>query len=73
MVRWAGLVAEISLFPTEISANGLKIFPYEHSISVTGTKRFCKIASLSKRSGQNGIILPSMHFYFGSVRFTFVS
>ena len=33
MKGWDGWVAEIS-------ATGLKIFPYEHSIPVTGTKRF---------------------------------
>ena len=32
-----------------------------------------KIASLSQQSGQNGIILPRMYFYFRSMRFIFVS
>ena len=40
MKGWDDSVTEISVFPTEISATGLKIFPYEHSIPVTGTKRF---------------------------------
>ena len=40
MKGWDGSVAEISVFPTEISATGLKIFLYEHSIPVAGTKRF---------------------------------
>ena len=32
----AGLVPEISVFPTEISVSGLEILPYEHFIPVTG-------------------------------------
>ena len=40
MKGWDGSVAESSVFPNEISANGLKIFPYEHCIPVFGTKRF---------------------------------
>ena len=39
MRGWAGSVAEVSVIPTEISATGMKIFPYDHSISVTGTKQ----------------------------------
>ena len=35
----AGPVTEISAFATEISVTGMKIFPYEHSSPVTGTKR----------------------------------
>ena len=31
----AGSLPEISVFPTEISVNGLKILPYEHFIPVT--------------------------------------
>ena len=65
---WDGSVAEISAFPTE-----LKIFPHEHSIPVTATKRFNKIASLPQQSGQNCIILSSMYFYFRSKRFLFGS
>ena len=54
----AGPVTEISVFATEISVTGMKIFPYEHSSPVTGKKNiFDKIASLSPDSGQNGIIL----------------
>ena len=34
---WPG---EISVFATEISVTGMKIFPYVHSSSVTGTKHF---------------------------------
>ena len=36
----AGQVAEISVFATEISVIGMKIFPYEHFSQVTGTKVF---------------------------------
>ena len=36
----AGPVTEISVFVTEISVTGMKIFPYEHSSPVTGTKHF---------------------------------
>ena len=36
----AGPVTEISGFATEISVTGMKIFPYEHSSPVTGTKLF---------------------------------
>ena len=36
----AGPVTEISVFATEISVTGMKIFPYEHSSPVTGTKLF---------------------------------
>ena len=34
----AGSVAEISVFPTGISVNGLEILPYEHFSPVTGRK-----------------------------------
>ena len=33
-----GSVAEISVFPTGISVNGLEILPYEHFSPVTGRK-----------------------------------
>ena len=33
-------VTEISVFATDISVTGMKIFPYEHSSPVTGTKLF---------------------------------
>ena len=36
----AGPITEISVFATEISVTGKKIFPYEHSSPVTGTKLF---------------------------------
>ena len=36
----AGPVTEISVFVTDISVTGMKIFPYEHSSPVTGTKLF---------------------------------
>ena len=36
----AGPVTEISVFATDISVTGMKIFPYEHSSPVTGTKLF---------------------------------
>ena len=36
----AGLVTEISVFATEISVTGMKMFPYEHSSPVTGTNLF---------------------------------
>ena len=36
----AGPVTEISVFATDISVTWMKIFPYEHSSPVTGTKRF---------------------------------
>ena len=36
----AGPVTEISVFATDISVTGIKIFPYEHSSPVTGTKLF---------------------------------
>ena len=39
----AGPVIEISATATEISVTGMKIFPYEHSAPVTGTKFFNKI------------------------------
>ena len=54
----AGPVTEISVFATEISVTGMKIFPYDHSSPVTGTKLFQnKMASPSQHSGQNGIIV----------------
>ena len=53
----AGPVTEISVFATNISVTGMKIFPYEPSSPVTGTKLFLKIASLSQHLGQNDIIL----------------
>ena len=41
MKGWDGSVAEISVGKAEISAaTGLKMFPYKHSVPVTGTKRF---------------------------------
>ena len=36
----AGPVTEISVFATDISVTGMKIFPYEHSSPVNGTKLF---------------------------------
>ena len=36
----AGPVTEISVFATDISVTGMKIFPYEYSSPVTGTKLF---------------------------------
>ena len=36
----AGPVTEISVFATDISVTGMKIFPYENSSPVTGTKLF---------------------------------
>ena len=36
----AGPVTEISDFSTKISVTGMKIFPYEHSSRLTGTKLF---------------------------------
>ena len=42
---WYGSVAEISVFPTGISKTGLKMFPYEHFIPVTGTKCFWENSS----------------------------
>ena len=55
----AGPLTEISVFATEISVTGMKIFPYEHSSFGDHTKLFNKnkIASRSQHSGQNGIIL----------------
>ena len=38
MREQAGSVAEISVFPTGISVNGLEILPYEHFSPVTGRK-----------------------------------
>ena len=35
MWGWAGPVTEISIFATEISVTGMKIFPYKHSSPVT--------------------------------------
>ena len=40
MRRRASPVTEISVSTTEISATGMKIFPYEHSSPVTGMKMF---------------------------------
>ena len=37
-VNPADPVTEISVFATEISITGMKIFPYDHSSPVTGTK-----------------------------------
>ena len=36
----AGPVTEISVFATDISGTGMKIFPYEHYSPVTGTRLF---------------------------------
>ena len=41
-------VTEISDFATEISIAGMKIFPYEHSSPVTGTKLFKQNGFISK-------------------------
>ena len=38
-----------------------------------GRKCFDKLASLSKLGGQNGVILPCMHFDFKSIRISFIS
>ena len=38
--RPAGPVTETSVFAIDISVTGMKIFPYEHSSPVTGTKLF---------------------------------
>ena len=46
-VNRGGSVSEISVFATEISVTGMKIFPYEHSSPVTGTKRFFKQISFA--------------------------
>ena len=62
---------EISVSST---VTGMKVFPY-------GTLRpgyrdetfFDKLALLSKLGGQNGIILPCMHFHFKSIRISFIS
>ena len=40
MRGWAGPVTEISVFATETSVTGMKIFSYEHFSPVTGTKPF---------------------------------
>ena len=56
MKGWDGSVAELSVFPTETSATGLKIFPYEKSIQVAGTKRFSQNSFTLQQSGQNGIV-----------------
>ena len=53
----AGPVTEISVFATDISVTGMKIFPYEHSSSVTGTKLFKQNSVAVTHMGQNGIIL----------------
>ena len=39
MRRWAIPVTEISVSVIEISVTGMKIFPYEHFIPVTGMKK----------------------------------
>ena len=49
MKGWDDSIAEISVFPTEISATGLKNFPHEHSIRLPGRNVFVKIASLRNR------------------------
>ena len=36
----AGPITEMLVFATDISVTGMKIFPYEHSSPVTGTKLF---------------------------------
>ena len=71
----AGLVTEISVFATETSVTGMKIFPYEHSSPVTGMKHFRQklIASLSQHSGQNGIILVLYVFHFRSMQNSFIN
>ena len=46
MRGWAGSVTENSVFPTEISATRLKIFPYEHSIP--DTSEVCDLYLLVK-------------------------
>ena len=64
-----------SVFATEISVTGVKIFPYEHSSPVTGTPNiFDKIPSLSPDSGQNGMILLLYVFPLqGSMQNSFIN
>ena len=38
-----------------------------------GQNFFDKLALLSQQGGQNGIILPLMHFHFKSIRISFIS
>ena len=40
MIGQVGTVNGISAFATEISVTKMKMFPYEHSSPVTGTKHF---------------------------------
>ena len=59
---------------TEISATGLKFFHMNTPSRLPGWKVFWQNwALLSQQNGQDSIFLPSMYFYFGSMRFVFVS
>ena len=40
MRGWAGPVTEISVFATDISVTGMKVFPHEHFSPLTRTKLF---------------------------------
>ena len=66
MRRRASPVTKISVSTTEISATGMKIFPYEHSSPVTGMK--------FKKQNQNGATLTSIvrdyHSFADSCNFT---
>ena len=60
------------VFLTEISATGLNGFSYEHFIPVTGTKRFWQNNFAFATERPKWQDLPSMYFYFRSMRFIFV-
>ena len=73
MRRRASQVTEILFVETEISATGLKMFPYEHFRGLPGRKVFDKLASLSQQGGQNGVTLLCMHFHVKSIRISFIT
>ena len=69
-----GLVTEISVFATEISVSGMKIFPCEHSSPGNRDERLLdKITSLSQHCAQNGIFLVLYVLHFRSMWISFIS
>ena len=48
-------------------------FPMNTSARLPGRNFFDKLGLLFQQGGQNGIILPCMHFHFKSIRISFIS
>ena len=68
----ARLVTEIAVFATEISINGMKIFPYEHSSPGNRDETF-QTKQLSQHSSQLAYFLSCMYFHFRRMQISFIS